>query len=126
VANPYIITRLGTNLLVLHYIAYLYWNALQDVILLQSLVELRESGHLDNASFVLQRISIPFSLATALNIVFGYQNRAHPTNYMLNYIDVADYFGAPLFALEDPEPFSLYAVCSHLVSSFVSNRVIAF
>jgi hypothetical protein len=110
----------------LHCIAYLHWNALQDVILLQSLLELEARGQLRNASFVLQRISNSSTFVTALTTEIFNQNRAHPTNYVVNYSHVADYFGAPLFAFVDPEQENLYDVCSALVSSFVSNRVIAF
>jgi hypothetical protein len=108
----------------LHCILVLYVT--QDDILLQSLEELKACGQLDNASFVLRRISNPGSFSTAFTIAPGTQNLMPPPNYMVNEAEVATYFEAPIFhSVENPEPANLYDVCHDVVSSFVSNRSIA-
>jgi hypothetical protein len=104
----------------------LYWNVLQDDLFLESLEELRADDELDNANFVVQRISYPASFDKALIIAGDNPILTHFINNMMNEAEVATHFEAPIFDPENPQPANLYRVCHDLVSAFVSKHIIAF
>jgi hypothetical protein len=103
-----------------------YWNVLQDDLLLASLGELRACGQLDNANFVVQRICNPASFTTALTIAGDNRNVAHSINNRMNEAELPTFFEAPIFDADNPQSANLNAVCQNLVSAFVSKRMITF